>query len=180
MFLNSGPVSRQVLLFSLLAFSFVPSGTVKVPWSSKHRGSFIHAGPCWPIRLIQLQLTFLYGANALAKSSPMYLRGEALMDMSVTQSNFNVDLSSGTLVLGVIAMPVALAAVLSMLAELTLALGFWFKRLRWIVFLLGISFHLVLMKIVTIFMLHYASIFLYLAFLLPLIARNKDYEKDGA
>ncbi|MCZ6672299.1 MAG: hypothetical protein O7C75_05095, partial [Verrucomicrobia bacterium] len=60
-FVTSGPISRQVLLFALLAFAFIPSGAVKIPWISNNRGRFVDAGPCWPVRLIQLQLTFLYG-----------------------------------------------------------------------------------------------------------------------
>lgn len=167
-FLRHGTVSRQVMLTALFIFSLIPSGTVRRPWKLKNRQQFIAAGPAWPIRLLQLLLTFLYGANAWAKSTEIYLRGEALMDMSLIRSNFNVDLSGGLFELGPLVVPVAVAATGSALIEYILAFGFWVNRLKWMVALLGVSFHFTLTFVVNIFMLHYAAIFLYLSFLLPL------------
>ena len=174
-FVTIGEVSRPVFLAALLAFSFTPSGTVRFPWENWHPGQFIPAGPCWPIRLMQILLTLVYGINALAKTTEIYLRGETLMDMSVTRWNFVMDLSSGYLDFGFMVMPIAVAAILSVLTEYILAIGFWFRRWKWAVALLGVAFHIVLSMVVKIFMLHYASMFLYLTFLMPLV----KYEKRG-
>ena len=167
-FLDGGRQSRQVIITALLAFSFVRSGTVRFPWTANN--SFEKgAGPAWPIRLIQLQLTMLYGLNAIAKSSPEYLRGDALMDMSAELANFRIDFSTGALQIGLVAIPVALLAAASALMEYFLATAFWVRRLKWVAAISGIVFHFVLTRIVAIFMLEYAAIFLYLAFLLPLV-----------
>ena len=166
--LDVGRQSRQVLLSALLSFSFVRSDTIRFPWTSDSRAEN-DAGPAWPIRLIQLQLTILYGVNAIAKSSPYYLRGDALMDMSAELANFRVDLSSGALQVGMLAVPVAILGTAGALMEYFLATAFWVRRLRWVAAISGIVFHIVLTRIVSIFMLDYAAIFLYLAFLLPLI-----------
>ena len=95
--MTRGTTSRQVLLFALLAFALIPSGAIKFPWKPNPSGRFVDTGPCWPVRLIQLQLTLLYGVNAIAKSSGTYLLGEVLVDMSVSLQNFQVDMSSGTI-----------------------------------------------------------------------------------
>jgi hypothetical protein len=171
-FLSRGGPSRQVLLFALLAFSCLRSDAVRIPWRIADWSRIRSAGPSWPVRLIQLQLTLLYGANAVAKSSPSYLRGDVLMDMSISLPNFKVDLSGGMLELGPIAIPVVLAAVGGTLTEYFLAIGFWLGRWKWMVAIVGLGFHVVLIFIVQIFMLHLAAIFLYLAFLLPLVSRS--------
>lgn len=171
-FLSVGSTSRLVMLFALLAFSCVRSDAVRIPWRASDRSRLHGAGPSWPVRLMQLQLTLLYGANAIAKSSPSYLRGDVLMDYSIALPNFRVDLSGGMLELGPVAVPVVLAAVASAFTEYFLAIGFWFGRWKWITALVGLGFHFSLTFIVQIFMLHYATVFLYLAFLLPLVGRN--------
>ena len=172
-FLSRGRQSRQVLLFALCAFSFLRSGAVRIPWRITDRSRLSSAGPSWPVRLIQLQLTLLYGVNAVAKSSPSYLRGDVLMDMSISLPNFMVDLSGGMLELGPIAMPLVLAAVGSTFTEYFLAIGFWLGRWKWMAAVVGLGFHVVLTFIVQIFMLHLAAIFLYLSFLLPLVPGHR-------
>lgn len=109
----------------------------------------------------------MYGVNALAKTTPAYLSGDVLMGMSQMLPNFLVDLSDGYLHVGVLAIPVALAAIGSALTEYFLALGFWFRRLRITAVVVGVLFHVILIRIVRIGMLDLASMFLYLAFLLP-------------
>jgi Vitamin K-dependent gamma-carboxylase len=167
-FLDMGRPSRQVMLFALFCFSFVRSDAIRLPWSAEH-SAVQDAGPAWPVRLIQLQLTALYLVNAIAKSSPQYLSGDALRDMSAELPNFQIDLSAGVFPFGPLAVPVALAAAGSALMEYFLATAFWARRLRWVAAISGIVFHFVLTRIVKIHMLDYAAIFLYLAFLLPLI-----------
>ena len=173
-FLPAGHVSRQVILVALVLFSFIPSGVARKPWQTNRENLNASSGPCWPVRLLQIHLTLIYGANALAKSSEIYLRGEALMDMSLVLWNFKVDLSSGYLTAGSLAIPVALVAVSSTLTEYLLAFGFWVRRFRWLIAIVGIGFHYVLDHVVGIYKLHHATIFLYLVFLLPLIPAEND------
>ncbi|BDS07672.1 hypothetical protein NT6N_27120 [Oceaniferula spumae] len=168
-YLNEGAQSRQVLLFTILAFSFLKSDAIRSPWKYNSPSAPLSVSPCWPIRLIQLQLTLLYGVNALKKSSPEYLSGDALMAMSAVLTNFKVDLTSGFLVIFGLSIPVIIPAIASTLSEYFIALGFWFMKRKWIVALFGIVFHLALTQIIQIFKLDLVSIFLYLAFLLPLI-----------
>lgn len=166
-FLSEGQLSRQVILLALLAFSFLRSDAQLSLRRSSREDEPISAGPMWPIRLIQLQLSVVYGVNALAKTTPEYLSGEVLVAMSQTLPNFLVDLSDGYLHFGPLATPVALAAVASTVTEYCLAVGFWFRPLRTITAVVGVVFHLILMMIVEIHMLDWTCMFLYLAFLLP-------------
>lgn len=177
-FLSRGNQSRQVILCALFAFSFIRSGAVRLPWRQESDSTLlINAGPSWPLRLIQLQLTFLYGANAIAKSTSSYLSGDILMAMSISLPNFKVDMSDGFLDLGPIAIPVIFAGIGSTLMEYFLAVGFWLGRGKWVVAGVGVGFHLSLLFIMQIFKLDLAAIFLYLAFLLPLLPRKNHSSK---
>jgi hypothetical protein len=169
-FLSEGRKSKQVILMVLLCFAFVKSSPI---WLFNKNG--LIEGPIWPIRLIQLQLTLLYGINAISKSTYHYLSGEALSNMSVVYDQFHVDLSDGYLHLGFISIPVFLLAITSVIVEFTLAIGLWFNRIKRYVAFLGILFHFILTFIMTIFMLDYVSVFLYLAFLIPFEKRNYNF-----
>jgi hypothetical protein len=59
--------SRQVLWLALLVLSLLHSGRSRSP------GPGTAAGPLWPVRLLQLQLSTLYAANAWGKLTPEYL-----------------------------------------------------------------------------------------------------------
>lgn len=166
--LSRGRQSRQVWLLSLVAFSLVRSGAAwSLPTWLKRRTDARDAGPIWPVRLIQIQLCIVYATNAIAKATPHYLSGATLIAMSKMRSNFLIDMSDGYAHLGPIAMPAMLAAVGSVITESYLAIGFWFRRLRWITAAIGVAFHIMLQSVVQIFMLDITSMFLYFAFLLP-------------
>lgn len=168
-FLSRGGASRSVLVFVILAFSFVRSDAVRWPWRPTTRVVMAStAGPSWPVRLVQIQLSVLYGVNAIAKSTPAYLRGDVLEAMSVALPNFLVDLTPGVYRLGPLVLPLAVAAVASTLTEYFLAVAFWGRRSRWVAAAIGILFHWHLTSVVRIYKLNLVSIFLYLAFLLPL------------
>ena len=179
-FLSRGQQSRQVLLFALLAFSMLRSdGQLSLrAWRSGITSPT--AGPMWPIRLMQLQLSLVYFVNAVAKSTPAYASGEVLVGMARMRPNIHVDLADGYLRLGAIALPVGLAAVSSIVIEYFLALGFWIPRLRYLTAAVGVGFHLLLMWMMTIFMLDIASMFLYLVFLLPLAAPQRAHVPEVA
>jgi hypothetical protein len=125
------------------------------------------------LRLIQIQLSVVYGINALAKTTPAYMSGQVLLGMSHMLPTFLVDLSDGYVRLGPLSLPVALAATASVVIEYVLAIGLWFPRLRWITALSGILFHLSLQWIIRIHLLDWTCMFLYLAFLLPIDRRPK-------
>jgi hypothetical protein len=168
-FLEAGAASRQVMLLALASFGFLRSDAVRWPWQPVAPAPLRTAGPAWPIRLIQLLLTVLYGANAIAKTTPDFLSGRVLLDYSMELPNLRVDLADGTLDLGFFVIPVAVAASVATLTEYFLAVAFWIRRLRWVAAFAGVVFHGVLARLMTIFMLDYAAVFLYLAFLLPLV-----------
>jgi hypothetical protein len=152
-FLDRGQASRHLVLFALFATSL---------WTGP--------GPIWPLRLIQIQLSVVYGVNAVAKSSLHYLSGDALVGMS-SLPNFVADFSDGYWHLGSFAVPVMAVAIATTVTEYFLAVAFWFPRLRWIAAGAGVAFHLVATTVVRIFVLDLATMFLYLAFLLPFEAR---------
>ena len=159
--------SRQVIMFSILAFSLIPSCSQYNLIGFKNQYGKIPA-PVWPVRLIQIQLSLLYLVNAVAKTTPGYLSGEVLQGLSIMMPNFLIDMSSGYLHIGPFQIPVYIAAISSVLIEYTLAAGFWFRSTRIPTAVLGVVFHVSLMYVVAIGKLDWASLFLYPVFLLPL------------
>lgn len=193
-FLSGSQPGRQIMIVCLLAFSLLRSDAA-LTWKSMNWKSlnwqdllswrdrsqtgrsinFIYpqsAGPMWPIRLIQLQLSVLYGVNAVAKTTPHYLSGEAFIGMTQAMPNFRIDLSSGYLHLGSATIPAWFLAVASVTVEYALAVGFWIPRWRIATAILGVLFHSILKFVVQIHMLDWVSMFLYLAFLLPFDGRT--------
>jgi len=159
--------SRQVITFSILAFSLIPSCSQYNLIGFKDNYGKIPA-PVWPVRLIQIQLSLLYLVNAAAKTTPGYLSGEVLQGLSIMMPNFLIDMSSGYFHLGPFQIPVYIAAISSVLIEYALAVGFWFRSTRIPTAVLGLVFHVSLMYFVAIGKLDWASLFLYPVFLLPL------------
>jgi hypothetical protein len=170
--------SRLVLLFTLLAFAFLRSDAA-LALGGTAGARALGPGPMWPILLIRLQLSLLYGVNALAKTTPAYLGGDVLGGLSLMLSNFHVDLSAGSVQIGGVPVPVPWLSAGIVAAEYALALGFWVRRLRWPTAVLGTLFHLAAMQVVTIGFLHVASVFLYTAFLLPFEAADRERRADG-
>jgi len=166
-FLIGRQPSRQILLFTLVFFSLLRSDArLSLRWG-RQGPQPVTTGPMWPIRLIQLQLSVVYGVNALAKTTPEYLSGQVLMGMSKMLPNFLVNLSDGYLHLGPLAIPVTILAIASVMTEYALAIGFWFPRLRVATAVFGVFFHIVTKFIIRIGMLDWTCMFLYLAFFIP-------------
>jgi hypothetical protein len=169
-FLAKGRVSRQMLITAVLLTSFLRSDP---PWRRRQLGD-LDAGPMWPIRLMQIQLTLLYAVNAVRKTTPEYLGGDVLAALSVARSNFLVDLSSGCMQFGPLAIPVWGLALTTVVIEYWLALGWWIPGCVRLTAAVGIGFHLFLKAfVIRIFMLDLAAMFFYLTFLLP-------FARDGA
>jgi hypothetical protein len=165
---------RFVTAFAFATFALLRSDLALRPrWRRPVGEDAGVAGPIWPIRLIQIQLSILYGVNALAKATPAYLSGEVLAAMSAELPNFQVDLTSGTFPLFGLELPLALAAAVSVACELALAVGFWFRRARWATAAIGLAFHLGLTLVVRIGWLDVVAVALSAFFLLP-IERGRD------
>lgn len=103
--LQHGQLSRHILLLTLAFFSLVRSDAQYSPKVWLGGAPALSAGPIWPIRLIQLQLSALYGVNALAKTTPAYLSGEVFVGMSRMLTNFHLDLADGFQHLGPLVLP---------------------------------------------------------------------------
>ncbi|HSG32143.1 MAG TPA: HTTM domain-containing protein [Thermodesulfobacteriota bacterium] len=160
-------ISRQMLLATLLFFSFIKSDQVLSIKSILNKNINITSQPIWPVRLIQIQLSVLYLINAAFKSTPEFMSGEVLKGLSIMLPNFKVDLSSGFLDLGFITIPVAMLGIATVVSEYYLVVGFWVKKLRIFTAIFGIVFHIILKQVVDIGFLDYVAVFLYLAFLFP-------------
>ena len=163
-FLEQGRQSRPVIVFVTLCTALLPGEPV---WRRHNKKSMnAPSGPIWPIRLIQGQLSVLYGINALVKTTPEYLSGDVLVGLS-TKPNFLVDLTDGALALGPFSIPVSVLAIGTVATEYWLSVGLWFPKCRRVTASIGLGFHVSLLFVINIFMLGYLSLFLYLAFLLP-------------
>jgi len=158
---------RYTMLCLLLAFVWLRSDSGVSVAGLLRTGPAPPAGPMWPIRLMQIQVSLIYAVNALAKSSPAYLSGDVLMALSIMLPNFLIDASDGWVRVWGMALPVWLAAPASTLTEWALAVGLWFRRWRWAFAVLGILFHMILKSIVQIGGLDHLSMILYLLFFIP-------------
>jgi hypothetical protein len=91
----------------------------------------------WPVDLLRIQLSIVYGFAALAKLNADYLRGEVLDVYLVFLGpwEFPDALQTSTVLTGL--------AVGSLLVEAYLAVGFWLRgNWRWLALALGVAFHL--------------------------------------
>lgn len=163
---------RFLLVFALLAFSFLRSDARLTPRALSAGRPPSQAGPLWPVRLIQVELSLLYGVNALAKATPAFLRGDVLVAQSRMLPNFLEDLSGGSISLGPVALPIWMGAVAAPLIEAFLALAFWVPGLRVPTAVLGLVFHALLSRVIRIGYLDLVTVFLYCAFLLPFARRR--------
>lgn len=104
-------------------------------WSIDARWSGTRSSiAAWPVLLLKLQVSIVYGFAALAKINPVYLSGAVLsqgFDRAVIQRVPTTWL------------PITLStlAVISIAAELFLAVALWSVRWRWLALLCGIGLH---------------------------------------
>jgi predicted DCC family thiol-disulfide oxidoreductase YuxK len=90
----------------------------------------------WPVVLLKLQLSIVYGFAVLAKLNTYYLSGSVLLVHWTRQGPYALpDPLRGFEVL------VALS-LLALLAEALLAVGLWFRRTRHPTFVVGLALHL--------------------------------------
>ncbi len=122
-----------LLFLVTLLLTIADSGAA---WSLDARGDPARTEvTAWPILLLKIEVTIVYGFSALAKITPPYLAGE-LLTQSLKQEGWLAVPRSWQLpeVMSVL-------AVLSIAAELFIAFGLWSPRLRRFAILSGIGFH---------------------------------------
>ena len=88
--------------------------------------------------------------------------------------NFQLQFTDGLFTLAGVSIPLWMAASATVAIEYSLAVSFWFPRLRWPTAALGAVFHAGLAWVITIAALDIASLSLYAAFLLPVRSPRED------
>ncbi len=173
-FLQSGQQSRQLWVVCVVCVSLLPSRAVFARRTDEEP-----AGPVWPLRLLQLQLTAVYAINALYKSTAEFLSGDVLAVLSL-RPNFLVNMSDGYLHAGGLAVPTGCLAVATVVIEYWLAAGLWWRRTLVFTVVFGVAFHLGLKFIMHIHMLDLATLYLYFAFLVPAAAAGRRPVSTGS
>jgi len=162
-------ISRLLFVMALFFFSFIKSDARLSVMSLLNKTSAIHPSPMWPVRLLQIELSLLYGVNAILKTTPVFLSGEVLRIQSMVLRNYVVDLSDGYLHLDFISIPIPVffLGIGTVVSEYFLAIGFWFKKIRIFTALFGIAFHVMLTQFITIGNLDVVTVFFYIPFFIP-------------
>jgi hypothetical protein len=125
-----------LLVLIVLLLTIADSGAV-FALEAQGRGRW-KSIPAWPLLLLKIQVSVVYGFSALAKITPGYLSGTVL-SRNLRQSGFLVVPQSWRV-------PAAMSfvAVISIVLELFLALGLWVSRLHLIAVLTCVVFHALL------------------------------------
>jgi hypothetical protein len=89
----------------------------------------------WPVLLLMIQVSVVYGFSALAKVTPQYLSGDVLGQTLKKQGWFAFPLDWRTH--GVL----STLAVAAIVVELFIAIGLWNKHLRWFAVAGGVALH---------------------------------------
>lgn len=88
--------------------------------------------------LLKLQLTIVYAFGTLAKVNEVFLSGTCLYIPMVKQAMFWETFVGQPAAPAALLIPLSIGAVL---AEGFLAVGFWFRRTRWLALLVGVGLH---------------------------------------
>ncbi len=132
MLLDQQVYSNHLALMAVLC-GLLALGQPAAVWSlDARRRPPVAASPYWPVLLIKIQISTLYGFAALSKLNDVYLSGEVL-----ERSTWGFVNKLGDPILIV-------AAVAGVAVELFLSVGLWNERLQRIAFPLGLSFHLLI------------------------------------
>ena len=95
----------------------------------------------WPILLLKLQVSLVYGFSALAKLTPQFLSGDVL-SQTLKQHGWLTfpDYWRTPQVLTTL-------AVSAIFVELFIAFGLWSKRLRWAAVIAGVTLHIFILTL---------------------------------
>ena len=126
---------HHYLLFLILGLSCL------VPWSTARKVQPGEWLPSWALKLITVQISLLYLWAAVAKMDPHWLAGSTLSMQVHDDATRNLIVAAGAR-LGMGSDETwSLMAWMVMLGEILVAIGWQVRRLRWITFPLGLSFH---------------------------------------
>lgn len=126
---------HHYLLFLILGVALV------VPWRAARSSPPRVLLPSWGLKLITVQISFLYLWAAIAKMDPLWLAGSTLsMQVHDDVTRELIVRAGAKLGLGV-DQTWSMMSWTVMVGELLVALGWQLKRFRWFTFLLGLSFH---------------------------------------
>lgn len=119
-------------------------------------------GVIWPSILIGLQLSSIYFWSAYSKISPDFISGERLeMIFAYTYYDYEITkFSSFSLIAKIL-------SISTILVELLLAFGLWFKSSRNLTLAIGVFFHLTLYYTLPVSTFSLTMILLYLVFIPP-------------
>jgi hypothetical protein len=124
--------------------------------------------------LLRVCVSCVYGFTGLAKLNPSFLAGDQLFHITATRPMWGW---AGELMAGPVGLALSWATVS---AELLLAVGLWFPRLRVPVALLGVTLHVALIPVATVspvsgvvflFVLNFGLVVMYPAFWQPIRAQ---------
>ena len=157
--LNSG--DRLFGLVALLAVTMPLGHRISVDaWLRARRGVEPAAASMWGLRLVQIQIAYVYGATGLSKAlNGRWLRGHALRDVLASPVFAEWPAWVGF-------WPLIYAMTWGTLVfELGFPVLVWFRKLRPWLLLFGIAFHLAIDVLMKIPMFSYIMIVSYAAFL---------------
>ncbi|MEX0790234.1 MAG: HTTM domain-containing protein [Actinomycetota bacterium] len=158
-----------LILLTLLLTLADSSAAVSIDARRRGRAASI---PAWPVALIRVLVSIVYGFAVLAKLNPYFLSGLVLRtNMQIP----GIDRLPGWIFL--------LLAVASLATEAFLGVAFWSRRLRFLAFVVGVAFHLTILATMRVlpdlltFSLLMASA--YLAFFSTFEARSPNEPTSG-
>jgi hypothetical protein len=94
--------------------------------------------PAWPVLLLKLQVSIVYGFSAIAKITPVYLSGLVIAINLRKSGPLSIPMEWRTP--GIM----STLAVFSVATEAFLAVALWLPRWRWPAAIIGIGFHVTL------------------------------------
>jgi predicted DCC family thiol-disulfide oxidoreductase YuxK len=133
MVLDEQVYSNHLALMAVLC-ALLTLGQPAAVWSlDARRRPAIATTPYWPVLLIKVQISTLYGFAALSKLNDVYLSGDVL-----ARSTWGVVSGLGESIL-------IAASAAGLAVELFLSVGLWSERLQRFAFPIGLCFHLLIL-----------------------------------
>lgn len=128
----------------------------------------------WPILLLRLQVSLVYGVSAVAKLTPQYLSGDVLSQTLKQHGwlTFPHSWRSSQLLTAL--------AVSAIIIELFIALGLWSRRLRWAAVIGGVTLHVIILMMLDSSRLSLGIFALEMFALYPLFFQRLNDQGNGA
>jgi vitamin K-dependent gamma-carboxylase-like protein len=133
--LDQRTYSNHLYLFVLVALLLTVADSGAAFSLDARRAGPPRSVAAWPIVLLRIQVSLVYGFAAIAKLTPQFLSGDVLLPTLRTQGMLTVPVAWRT------PAPMGLLALTAIALELFLAVGLWSDRLRWIAVVAGALLH---------------------------------------